>query len=121
MNVNWLYLVCELGIPLVMLLLGIHLRFHPPVFGESGGYNSEKAKKNEILWNAAQITCGKAMLILSIPAFIIGIAAGAIGIALDFGEDFGAVFMIVIDAVQAAILFVGIAFVEKRLSRMIKK
>ncbi len=121
MNINWLYLLLEITSPLIMLIIGTTMRLHPPAFGSIGGYSSAAAKKNETAWNAAQLFFGKAMSVLAIPAAIIGVIAGVLGVAFDFGEDFGTIILIIVVVVQSTLCAGAIVFVEKRLSRMIKK
>ncbi len=121
MNINWLYLLLEIASPVIMIIIGTALRLHPPAFGSTGGYSSKAAKTNEAAWNAAQIIFGKAMSVLAIPAAIIGVIAGALGVALDFGEDFGAIILVIVVVVQSVLCAGAVVFVEKQLSRIVKK
>lgn len=119
--INWLYFFLDIASPLVMIIMGTFFRLRPPAFGSSFSYSSAAAKTNETTWNAAQLIFGKAMSVLAIPAAIIGVIAGVLGVALDFGEDFGAIILVIVVVVQSALCACAIVFVEKQLSRMIKK
>lgn len=118
---NWLYLLLDISSPIIMVIIGTAMRLHPPAFGSTGGYSSAAAKTNETTWNAAQIIFGKAMSVLAIPAAIIGVIAGVLGVVLDFEEDFGAIILVIVVVVQSVLCAGAIMYVEKQLSRMIKK
>lgn len=108
--------ICNLLIPLVMIVAGYLMYKKPPKeINDIIGYRTWRAKKNLETWKFAHNYCGKLWvklgLILIVPTIIAQIPF------VKSSEDIIACVAIVIEIIQLAVLLVSIFVAEKALRK----
>lgn len=115
MENNILYLVCELPVPIILLIVGITIWKCPPGMDENFGYLTRRAKLSEETWSAAQIMYGKYSAIVSAITLAVTLPARIIAIIKNTDENTSFVICMIIVAVQIVMLCAVIAAVEHKL------
>lgn len=112
--------ICDILIPLVMIICGLIMAKHPPKKPNSFvGYRTEMSMKNDDTWFFANRLCGKIWTKAGIWAAVISIGAIA---ALYFTPDnIAAIVSIVIILAQLVLVMGTIAPVERRLKEVFDK
>lgn len=115
----WFYIsmfLCNLLIPLIMLIAGHCMYRHPPKkINGYVGYRSQMAKKNKDTWMFAHEYCGKLWeklgAVLLIPSIIVQLPF------VHANDDRIGILTAVLESVQIAIMLCSIVSVEKALMR----
>lgn len=107
----WLMLVCDLFIPLVMVVFGIIMLKRPPKnINNFYGYRTARSMKNIETWKFAHRICGKLWLALGIASVFPSIIVPC----LFYGDTVKAVGItsVIICAVQIAMLILSVIICE---------
>ncbi len=115
MENNILYLVCELPVPIILLIVGITIWKCPPGMNENFGYRTRRAQLSEDTWSTAQIMYGKYSAIVSAITLAVTLLTRIIAIIKNTDENTSFVICMVIIAVQIAMFCAVIAAVEHKL------
>ena len=109
--------LCNLLIPLVMVVAGFVMYKKPPKkINDIVGYRTSMSKKNMDTWKFAHDYCGKLWVKLGL-VLLIFTAILQIPLA-GFNEDIVGIAAIVIDTIQLICLIVSIVIVEKALKHV---
>lgn len=116
MGITILLLVCNLIIPLLMLIIGLVWEKHPPQERNwAVGYRTTRAMKSQETWHFAQRYMAKvwkrAGLWLIIPSVILSI------LGYFLGEDGMSILTVILEMVQMAVLIGSIFPVERALKK----
>lgn len=107
-----LALLCDLILPILMVIAGYFLKKHPPKEPNGFiGYRSSMSRKNADTWEFANKYCGKLWMILGAIVGVVTVISH-----LPFMHAKGDTFsnlILVTEAVQIAIMIGSIFFVEK--------
>lgn len=108
--------LCNLLMPLVMILGGYYMFKSPPKeINSILGYRTKMSKKNKDTWTFAHKYCGKLWIklgaILIIPTILVQIPF------LDAGDDMIGIVTLFIETVQLGVIIASILSVEKALKR----
>lgn len=114
MGISIVLLVCELLIPLLMLMAGYCMDRHPPKrIRRHTGYRSRMSMKNMDTWMYAQQYCGKLWcklgVILLIPSVLV-----AIPFLRAESQTAGMVALVIV-LVQTCVMLASLFFVEREL------
>lgn len=118
---NVIFLLLDLGIPLLLLVTAALIKRFPPRYGTAIGYRTSMAEKNELTWNTAQWLFARYCVVFMIPAAIIGAAGGIAGVVKNFDEDTCACVCAVVNTVQVIFLIIAIIFTEIGLHKRFDK
>ena len=115
----WFILACDGLIPVLMIIIGILMKYNPPKKINSFiGYRTARSMKNIEAWNYAQKYTGKLMLIIGALALIPSIV-----IHIPFyneSDDFLGNLSIIVVVIQLALLIANIIIVEFELKNKFK-
>lgn len=111
-----LLFVCNLLIPLLMLIIGLVWEKHPVTdINGAIGYRTARSMKNQETWNFAQHYMGKIWkktgFALFFPSIVVNI------ICFFVGEDVFAIVTAVLETVQVIVLLVSIIPIERALKK----
>ena len=113
----WIFiLVCDLIIPLTMLVGGLIMWKHcPNKMSRLLGYRSERSMKSEAAWHFANVDCGKRWFFVGIAITVLSILAHI----LLYGADGDAVSnaSLVIMAIETAAMFISLIPTERALKQ----
>ncbi len=115
MENNILYLVCELPVPIIILIAGISIWKCPPGMNENFGYRTRRSQLSEETWNTAQFLYGKYSAIASSITLAATLLTRIITIIKNTGETASFVICMIITALQIALLSTVIAAIEHKL------
>ena len=108
--------ICNLLIPLIMLIGGYFIYKKPPKEINSViGYRTKMSKKNKETWGFAHNYCGKLWIKLGIALFIPSVI-----VQIPFihsSDDVIGIVALIVEAVQVLVLIGSIVRVEKALKR----
>lgn len=108
--------ICNLLVPLIMLIGGILMYRKPPKqINDAIGYRTRRSKKNMDTWLFAHKYCGKEWTIVG-AILLVASVAGQIPFAGAGENTVGLVTMIVL-GVQVAVILLSIVPVERALER----
>lgn len=106
--------LCNLLIPVIMLIGGYFMYKHPPKnINSACGYRTRRSMKSEETWRFANTLCGKLWLKMSVPVIIISVTAQLPFIGAD-KDTFGNL-TLVIEIIQIVLLIIPAFIVEKKL------
>ena len=115
----WFYImmfICNLLIPIVMLICGFFMyKFPPKEINHIIGYRTTMSRKNKDTWRFAHDYCGRLWLKLGLLLLILTII-----IQIPFAhssEDIIGYMTLVVEVTQIAALLGSIVFVERALKR----
>ena len=115
----WFILACDILIPVLMIIIGILMKYIPPKKINSFiGYRTARSMKNIEAWNYAQKYTGKLMLIIGVLSLIPSIV-----IHIPFyneGDDFLGNLSIIVVVIQLTLLIANIIIVEFELKNKFK-
>lgn len=111
-----LLFVCNLLIPLLMLIIGLVWEKHPVTdINGAIGYRTARSMKNQETWNFAQRYMGKIWKKTGSALFFPSIAVNII--CFFVGEDVFAIVTAVLETVQVIVLLVSIIPIERALKK----
>lgn len=105
--------LCNLLIPVIMLVSGYFMYKHPPKINRARGFRTTRSMKSEETWLFANTLCGKLWLKVSVPVLFISVIAQLPFIHAD-KDTFGNLTLI-IEMVQIMIMLILVFIVEKKL------
>lgn len=116
----WFMFVCNLLIPILMIVTGNMMRKHAPEkINAIIGYRTTRSMKNIDTWNFAQEYCGrlwwKIGWIMLIPSFVIQLPF------YHSSEDTIGIVVTILETIQCLILFLSIIPTERALKRTFHK
>ena len=108
--------LCNLLVPLVMLIGGYYMCKRPPEdINSAMGYRTKRSKKNKDTWKFAHEYCGKLWIKVGAILLILTIVVQIPFVHSD--SDVIAAFNIILIIVQTAVLIVSLVPVERALER----
>ena len=108
--------LCNLLVPLVMLIGGYYMCKRPPEdINSAMGYRTKRSKKNKDTWKFAHEYCGKLWIKVGANLLILTIVVQIPFVHSD--SDVIAAFNIILIIVQTAVLIVSLVPVERALER----
>ncbi len=115
----WFILACDILLPLLMIIIGILMKFNPPKKINSFiGYRTARSMKNIEVWNYAQKYMGKLMLMTGVLT-LIPYTAIHIPFYNENDDCLGGLSLIVI-CIQMITLIVDIIIIELELKNKFK-
>ncbi len=112
----WFILVCDLLVPLTMLISGRIMWKHPPrIINGITGYRTTRSMKNQDTWNFAHEHCGKLWWQVGWLTLLPSALAHIPFYRAD--EDALGIFCIVLTAIQVIVLIGSIIPTERALKR----
>ena len=113
----WIFiLVCDLIIPLTMLVGGLIMWKHcPGRMSRILGYRSERSMKSEAAWRFANVDCGKRWFVIGLVMTVLSIIAHIL--LYSAGEDAVSNASLVIMALETAALFISLIPTERALKQ----
>lgn len=107
-------LICNLLVPVIMLVAGIVMYKKPPNnINGLMGYRTKRSMKNQDTWAFAHKCCGKLWTIIGAVMLVTSVLAQLPFIKSD--DDTIGMISAIIETVQIVIIFCSIFFVEKAL------
>lgn len=108
--------ICNLLIPIIMLVAGLCMYFNPPkAINNVIGYRTARSKKNMDTWLFAHKCCGR---IWSIVGAVLLVASIAVQLPYAHAdEDAVGIMTLIVMGVQIALLLLSIVPVEKALDK----
>ncbi len=120
MSDNVVLLLCDMLMPIVMILTGLFIWKFPSEYGGLG-YSTPMSQKNALTWKTAQIISGKSFFFTFLALLPISIIAQAIPLILHLSENTGAVICMIVTAVQVLAIIIPVTITERTLSRCFDK
>lgn len=112
--------ICELLVPLLMIISGIlFINGNPGGINSFFGYRTAMSMKNEDTWHFAHLYCGK--LWLKIGAVMLPVTVLLSVISIGKTEDFTGIFGTCVIIAQAAVIIFSTILVERKLKRVFDK
>lgn len=121
MSDNVIIFICEMLLPLSMVIIGLIMWRFTPAMNHFIGYRTVLSMRNDATWYTVQRIFGKLAVISGTVMVVITAIAGSFMVALNVSEDTAAVVCITVTGVQVAAMLVDTAVTEKRLRQMFNK
>lgn len=103
-------------LPLVMLIAGAVVWRKPPAY-KGYGYRTERSESSPEAWAAAQLLCGRLLVLSHLPLLLMSIAAVVIAVAVGISESTAVIMTVAAVFVQLAVLFTALGMTERTLRR----
>ena len=113
----WVFMaICNLMIPILMIVLGkVFVKNPPKTINAIVGYRTSRSMKNQDTWNFAHLYCGK--LWGKIGWGMLPLAMISMLPAIGKNDDFIGVLGAVVISVECIIMFISIFFTERALAK----
>lgn len=113
----WIFMsICNLLVPIIMLIAGYFMKNHPPMdINGIIGYRTKRSRKNKESWIFAQKYCGEIWLKAGAVIMVVTLIVNAI--AFRFDQDTVGWIGVWLEAAQVVVLLLSIIPVESALKK----
>lgn len=115
MGENVILCVCNMLVPITMLILGLVIWKTMPGYGDLIGYRTTYSLKNETLWNIAQYCFGKSCTITFAVMSFLSLLASLVLIFFEVDKEILGIISVFVTLIQSVALFVVIFITEHKL------
>lgn len=121
MNINVLFLLAELPVPIIIMAFSASIWRNPPKREENFGYRTKRALRSESAWNYAQELYGRICTITFAIMSALTLIAGLIPVIARLDEGRGAIISGMVFLADLILMFVIIFIVEGKLKKNFDK
>lgn len=109
-------LICNLLMPLIMIIGGYYMYKNPPKeINDVMGYRTKRAKKNKDTWTFAHDCCGRLWIKLGLVLFSSTVIVQMLFLHAD--EDTIGIMTLIVESVQLGVMLGSIRHVDNELKR----